>query len=137
LDGPQAPKPLQVNAENVVPVGSQVPGWHESPAAYFWQAPLPSHEPLSLQVVTPLSWQRLFGSGFPAFTGEQVPSKPSTAQDVHKSWQALPQHTPCSQKFEMHSEGAAQFWPLLFLPHDPFVHWPDGAHSAPPIVQPV
>jgi hypothetical protein len=71
----------------------------------------------------------------PAFTAEQVPSAPSTAQDVHKPWQAPPQHTPCSQKFDVHSEGKTQVWPLLFLPHDPFVHWPGGLHSEPPVEQ--
>jgi hypothetical protein len=89
------------------------------------------------QLATPWSWQRPFDSAFPGFTAEQIPSEPSTAQDMHRPGQALPQQTPCSQKFEVHSESEAQLWPLLFLPHDPLVHWPEDVHSAPPVVQPV
>jgi len=131
----QDPEPSQVKVENVVPDGSQV-AWHWRPTAYFWQAPLPSHAPLVPQLAKPLSTQPPFGSGLPALTAEQVPSEPSTAQDMHKPWQVPPQHTPCSQKFEAHSEGEAQAWPLLFLPHDPFAHRLGTLHSELPVEQP-
>jgi hypothetical protein len=127
---------LQVKVVNVVPVESQV-AWHWSPAAYFWQAPPPSHQPLVPQVATPWSRQRPSGSACPDLTAEQVPSDPLTAQDMHRPWQPPPQHTPCSQKFDVHSLGEEQDWPLPFVPQEPLTHRLGGWHCEPAVEQPV
>jgi hypothetical protein len=49
-----------------------------------------------------------FRGSWPAGTFVQAPALPATAHERHSPVQAVPQHTPCWQKPEAHSEPAVQ-----------------------------
>jgi hypothetical protein len=69
---------------------------HTVPDAYSWQAPLPSHEPLVLQLGA--SWSAHWASGScPAGTLMHVPALPVIAQDLQLPVQVVAQQTPCAQ----------------------------------------
>jgi len=75
---------------------------------YFWQAPCPSHSPLSAQVGEPLSRQPFFGSVLVGI-GPQIPSKPppfSVAEQAIQGWlQIWSQQNPSTQCPVSHSPG--------------------------------
>ena len=48
----------------------------------------------------------------------QVPCELVSAQDLHGPAQAVPQQTPCAQKFDRHSMLLLQEAPGIFLPHE-------------------
>jgi len=116
-----------------VPRPSHVPGvLRRSPAqegstqtvsaAYFAQAPKPSHVPVSPHFAAPLSVQTFRGSGLPWSMGQQVPSRPVWLHDTHAPWQASAQQTPSVQKPEAQSELFVQPVPFILRPQLPFMH---------------
>jgi hypothetical protein len=127
----QTPAPLQVRASVavVVPVG-QVDAAHWVPAAYSWQAPLPSQNPVVPQVAAAWGTHWLAGSVPPAATAVQVPALPVSAQDMHVDAQVVEQQTPCAQIPVLHSVAVAQAAPVDFSPHDPPRQTAGAAQSA-------
>jgi hypothetical protein len=70
----QVPVPSQRPAE--VSVELVQPAWtHTVPAEYSWQAPAPSHCPVSRQLSAPVSWH-IFRGLLPTSAGTQVPKAP-------------------------------------------------------------
>src|SRR5690242_17995940 len=89
---------------------------HVVPLAYFWQAPMPSQEPLVPQDAAVWSVHSLSGS-VPDTTLPHTPSAPAPFFALLHAWQvplhALSQHTPSTQ------------WPLVHWAPSPPVHdWP-------------
>jgi hypothetical protein len=78
---------------------------------------LPSQVPSVPQVEVAVVGQR--ASSVAADTFEQTPSvvAPAKLQALHFAWQALAQHTPCSQKPVAHSLAAPQVTPLALSTH--------------------
>ena len=70
---------------------------HWVPFGYFWQAPLPSHLPLSPHMADPPSLHIPFGSAALAGVGVQVPRALGRAQVWQAPLQAVPQQTPSTQ----------------------------------------
>src|SRR5947199_188095 len=119
----QAPAPLQVPSNpqggaaahppwgSLVPAatGEQVP---TVPAAYTWQPPLPSQNPVVPQVAAPCALHWLAGSLPPVDTAVQVPALPASAHDMHVDPQVVAQQTPCAQIPVLHSVPPAQAAPV-------------------------
>jgi hypothetical protein len=127
----QRPAPLHVRASVpvVIPVG-QVAAAHWVPAAYSWQAPLPSQNPVVPQVAAAWPTHWFAGSVPPAATGVQVPALPASAQDMQLDPHAVAQQTPCAQIPVLHSVPPAQVAPVDFSPHEPPLQTLPGAQSA-------
>jgi hypothetical protein len=76
-------------------------------------------------MATPWSLQTLRVSVAPAGRLVQVPLFVASAQLRQAPWQDSLQQTPSTQKFEAHSEGAAQVWPFCLGPQLPATQvWP-------------
>jgi hypothetical protein len=110
------------------------PAVHESvpqtvPAAYLRQAPAPSQAPSSPQVAAVASLHWPPGS-WPSGTFLQVPSLPVIAHDLHVPEQAVMQHLPCAQIFELHSASAPQLAPIGFGPQLPATQLLGATQSA-------
>jgi len=127
----QFPFPSQLRAEvRVEPLVGQEAVTQVVPAAYFWQAPLPSQTPSVPQVEAPLSEQVAWGSFAPAGTLVQTPSEVVSAHDWQAPLHALLQQYPWAQKLEPHSALLAQVWPFPLRPHDPLLQMAGEAQSA-------
>ena len=117
--GRQVPAPL--HAWVVGALFAQSAGAHSVPAAYLWQAPLPSQKPSVPQPAEPLSAHWPNGSCI-AGTLAHVPADPDSAHDLQVPEQSLEQQTPCAQMFEAQSLLAVQVppggsFPQLFIVH--------------------
>ncbi len=116
-----------------------------TPEPYCLQAPLPSHEPLRLQVAAPSSGQSLSGS-VSTFTFSQVPSTPAPFLVALHAWQApaqgASQHTPSTQLPLRHCELpehdrplSMSGWQVPSLRQNAFdVHWPSLVQLVPQAV---
>ena len=115
----QTPAPAQVRC-GVSVDPTQVPAAHCVPAAQNRQAPAPLHMPSSPQVVdvVPAHWVAGVGA-VPLATLLHVPTLPVIAHDLHVPVQAVMQHRPCAQIFELHSASAPQIAPIGFGPQLP------------------
>ena len=60
-----------------------------------------------------------FSGSWPAGTEVHVPTEPASAHDAQFPVHAVVQHTPCSQKFELHWLSAAHVAPTGSLPQLP------------------
>ena len=131
LAGWQRPAPLQVRASVpvVIPTG-HVAAAHWVPAAYSWQAPLPSQNPVVPQVAAAWATHWLAGSVPPEATGVQVPALPVSAHDMQVDPQAVAQQTPCAQIPVLHSVPPAQVAPVDFSPHEPPLQTAGDTQSA-------
>src|SRR5690349_4404250 len=111
---PAAQLPARVRV--AVPAGHTAEE-HIVPAAYFWQAPLPSHRPFVPHESACASLQTPCASGSPAATFEHVPFLPATAQETQAPVQAESQHTPSTQLPNAHWVGfvASHASPLAFF----------------------
>jgi hypothetical protein len=125
----QAPAPSQVEA-CVSTLDVQLSALHTDPAAYFWQAPLPSHLPLVPQEATPMSVHMRRGSLLPPGVMVQVPGAEARAQLRQAPVQALLQQTPSTQKPERHSPAPPQVWPGSLGPQLPFTQARPVSQSA-------
>jgi hypothetical protein len=125
------PAPSQVRASVAVvdPVGHEG-GAHWVPAAYSWQAALPSQRPVIPQVAAPWVVHCPLGSVPPAAIGLQVPTEPTSPHDVQLPVQAVAQQIPSAQKPLWQSPGAAQGAPAGRRPHEPLLHTLGDAQSA-------
>jgi hypothetical protein len=129
---PHFPAPSQVCALFCVdePLG-QV-GWTQTvPAAYRWQAPLPSHTPLVPHDAAPWSLQVVDGSLPPADTLVQVPAVLAEAlHDLQVPLQLVVQQTPWVQNSPgLHSVALVQVRPGPLRPHDPALQVAGGWQS--------
>jgi hypothetical protein len=127
----QVPAPSHVRASVaiVVPAGHE-PATQTVPAAYSWQAPLPSQAPVFPQLAAPSFVHVPVGSAPPATTGAQVPRADDDAQDMHVPAQGVRQQTPWAQKPVAHSEPSPQVAPGDLSPHEPATHTDGEAQSA-------
>jgi hypothetical protein len=93
----------------------QVAAAHCVPAAYFWQAPDPSQNPLLPQVgaVASVHW---FKGSCPAGTLVQAPWLPVRPQDWQVPAQAELQQNPCAQNPELQLVPAVHAAPIGNLP---------------------
>ena len=57
-----------------------------------------------------------FSGSWPAGTDVHVPTEPVSAHDAQFAVHAVVQHTPCSQKFELHWLSAVHVAPVGSLP---------------------
>jgi hypothetical protein len=106
----QVPLPSQVREEVSVPPVHAAAA-HDVPAACRRQAPLPSHMPSRPQVDAASAAHSLRGS-VPALAGMQAPSAPVALQVMQRPVHAVWQHTPSTQKFELHSPALVQAAPF-------------------------
>jgi hypothetical protein len=97
---------------------------------YSWHLPVPSHLPLVLQLLAPLSVQVAEGSAPPAVTGLQVPALPATAQDMQVPVQVVAQQTPCWQRLVAHSDPDEHEVPFGFNEQLPALHTVGETQSA-------
>jgi hypothetical protein len=74
--------------------------------------------------------QRDSRSGLPAGMLLHTPRDALSAHDLQVPWQAVWQHTPCSQKLWMHSAALAHAEPSGLSPHDPLTQTAGGWHCA-------
>jgi len=98
------------------------------PDGYRRHDPVPSHVPSVPQVGAPTSLQWFSGS-WPVGTFTHDPAEPDSAHDLHVWSQSVAQQTPCAQKPESQSDGAAHATPTGFLPQLPFTHIAVPRHS--------
>jgi hypothetical protein len=131
-DGRHVPNPLQRDVVVLLPEHVGLP--HAVPSGdSVWHAPRPLHSPLPVHELGAGVGQTFCGS-VPARTGAQMPlpgvapsSPPSSgccraAEHVSQSGQLeVPQQTPLSQKFEVHSRqpGTRQSPPAVVAHVDP------------------
>ena len=85
-------------------------------------------------IITPESVHWFSGS-WPAGTEVHVPTEPVRAHDAHVPVHAVVQHTPCSQKFELHSLSAAHVAPVGSLPQLMLTQLFGATQSAAAVVQ--
>jgi hypothetical protein len=131
----QAPAPSQVEpGVKVVVLAGQVAPPHGVPCANFWHAPA-AHMPFVPQVAVACATQVFDGSGAPVATSPHVPIAPGSAHDLQEAAHAVPQHTPCAQNEDAHSEASEQNDPMPFLPHEVAwhtfgpTHWLSAEHE--------
>ena len=112
----------------------QLAGTQVTPEAYRRHAPLPLHAPSVPHIATPESvhW---FNGSWPAGTEVHVPTEPVRAHDAHVPAQAVVQHTPCAQKFELHWLSAAHVAPTGSLPQLILTQLLGATQSAAAVVQ--
>jgi hypothetical protein len=126
-----APAPSQLRANvSIEPPAAQEGAAQIVPAAYSWQAPLPSQTPVVPQLVAPASVHVPVGSVPPEGTGAHVPSVPESAHDVHVPAHAVRQQTPWAHWPSTHSAPSPQAAPGGLSPHEPFTHVAGEAQSA-------
>jgi hypothetical protein len=114
------PAALQVEAcVSVLP--EQVSGAQTVPAAYFRQAPAPSHLPSVEHIAAVRSLQTPRGSAPPAVIMVQVPSEPATAQLRQAPVQVVAQQIPSTQFPSTQSAATVQVCPSTFWPQVPTV----------------
>lgn len=114
----------------------QVAGPQTVPPTCFRHSPLPSHVPSFMQVDAAEAghWLAING-GRPAAIGEQVPTLPGIAQDMHAVAQEVSQQTPWTQLFEAHSAPIAQFPPMGSFPQLPAASQVLGVAQSAVVVQ--
>ena len=101
--GTEQRPPWQVPAGvSALSSASQRADWQTVPFEYFWQAPLPSHLPLSPQAAAPPSWHMPRGSTALLGTGVHLPRALGRAQLLQAPPQTLSQQTPWMQKLLAH-----------------------------------
>ena len=136
--GPHTYRPQLVDVRAQVPAPSQVPaGVNVLPrqvavsqlvlVGAYWQAPAPSHRPVSPQGGA--AAQRPPVSMSPAGIGWQEPALPATAQERHVPQLAAPQQTPSTQWALSHSASPPHCWPSRLSPQAPPVQTFGGAQS--------
>jgi len=114
-----APAPSQCDSGvTLLVLALQLLAAQVTPAAYFWQPPIPSHLPLVPQVEVACVAQMPCGSGLLAGTDVQVPL-PLKLQATHPPLQAVAQHTLSTQWPEPHSASEVHAVPLTLGPHEP------------------
>jgi hypothetical protein len=99
---------------------TQLSGAQIWPDGYFWQAPLPSHNPSSPQLLGPSSLQLPRGSSDALATLRQRPGDPGSAQLRQGPVHSLSQQTPSTHCPETHSSVSLQDCPFCFFPQDSF-----------------
>jgi hypothetical protein len=123
----QAPLPSQVRC-----VFSTEPAQEDEPHTMFSgksvHEPKPSQRPVFPQVVRSLAWHAR--SGKPTGMNVQWPTDPVWLHDTQEPVHATLQHTPSTQKPEVHSALAAQGLPLAFVPQLPATHCCPATHWA-------
>jgi hypothetical protein len=111
----QDPAPLQTEVTaNVVP--EQDPAAHMVPGEYSAHPPTPSQVPFCPHEAAPWSTQAACGSGRPAATSKQVPTRPCSAQETQAPLQAVSQQAPSTQNPLAQAAPAAQATPRGALP---------------------
>jgi hypothetical protein len=91
---------------------------------------LPSQKPSVLHEAAPMSIHVFFGSAAPLATFVHVPIEPSSAHDLQRSVQALPQQTPSTQNPDEHSLlSLAHGSPFGFRPQVPLMQTAGAAQS--------
>lgn len=131
--GVHTPLPSQVRAS--VAMGGldctgQTGAAHCVPAAYSWQPPLPSQNPVVPQLPAPWSMHCPVGSCPSAAIGWQLPRLPTMAHDTHGPAHAVAQQTRWAQTVLAHSLPVWQLAPLGLRPQEPISHTAGGAQSA-------
>lgn len=116
VPGTHAPIPSQRDSVSVFAVGSQLAALHSWPSAYSWQAPLPSQNPVCLQVETSsfAHGARFAGAGWPAAIVTQRPGVATVSHCWQLPVQALSQQRPSTQWFDAHWPSAPHESPIAF-----------------------
>jgi hypothetical protein len=128
----QLPSPSQNAAsESALAPAGQAAARHTVLVPHFRQAPAPLQLPSLPQLLSAEGAQPPWGSPPPEGTLLQVPSDPGTAQLLQVWPQAVPQHTPSTQKPVVHSGPSLQLLPVGLVPQRPLAsqrlggwHWP-------------
>jgi hypothetical protein len=122
-----------------VPLPSQVrwvfctePAQEDEPhtvfSGYKVHEPKPSQRPVLSQVVR--SRPLHASSGRPSETNVQRPTEPGWLHDTQGPLHATLQHTPSTQKPEVHSAFSSQGWRMGLVPQLPATHCCPAAHWA-------
>jgi hypothetical protein len=119
-----APRPSHVRAV-LTRLPEQLGASHRVSRGYLEQPATPSQVPVRPQLAAPWSVQIPRGSGTPAATGKQLPSREGRLHFTHAPLQATAQQTLSAQCPEAHSSSITQCAPFIFLPQLPFWQaWP-------------
>jgi hypothetical protein len=91
---------------------------------------LPSQKPVVPQLAALCAVHCPVGSVPVGGIGEQAPTLPASAQDIHFEAQAVAQQAPCAQMALVHSVPVAQTAPSGLSPQEPALQEAGGAQSA-------
>jgi hypothetical protein len=100
-----------------------------APAAYSWQPPAPSQNPVLPQLAAPWSVHCPVGSWPPLAIERHAPRLPTIAHDRQRPSHAVAQQTPCAQTPLAQSDAAKHAAPFGLRPHEPPSQTAGGAQS--------